>query len=122
MTTELLQAFSFAKDVAIQFITISSAIIGVTITFLKDFERPESKWRYLLVLTWLLLFASIFFGYLDLLSLTGTLAATPAPTEISDDIRSLAFWQESLFGAGMLMLMLYGLFALIAGPRREQVP
>jgi hypothetical protein len=60
-------------------------------------------------------FRKYFWGAFNLLSLTGTLAAPTAPTEISDDIRGFALWQETCFGAGVAV-------ALFIGPRPPDLP
>jgi hypothetical protein len=120
--TQLLQAFSFAKDTAIQFITISTVIIGVTITFLKEFVRPRSRWRYLLIATWISLSVSILFGILNLLSLTGTLASSEPLIGIGAELRFLAKWQEITFGVGLLIFMLYGVVFLWIGPNQNPAP
>ncbi|GAT63506.1 hypothetical protein [Paludibacter jiangxiensis] len=69
------KAFDFAADVTKQLITLSTAIITITITFSKDiisnFENNPAK-DYLLW-AWILFIATVFFGIWTLLALTGSL-------------------------------------------------
>jgi len=69
------KAFDFAADVTKQLITLSTAIITITITFSKDivsnFANNPAK-NYLLW-AWILFIATVFFGIWTLMALTGSL-------------------------------------------------
>ena len=68
------KAFDFASDVTKQLITLSTAIIVITITFSKDFmstRNQDSLWY--IFIAWALFILSICFGILTLMALTGTL-------------------------------------------------
>jgi hypothetical protein len=68
------KAFDFAAEVTKQLITLSTAIITITITFSKDliiFADNSAK-NYLLW-AWILYIATVLFGIWTLLALTGSL-------------------------------------------------
>jgi hypothetical protein len=68
------KAFDFAADVTKQLITLSTAIITLTITFSRDlinFSTSSSK--CFLLWAWILFIAAVFFGIWTLMALTGTL-------------------------------------------------
>src|SRR5882762_9987416 len=68
-------AFQFAKEVSTQLITIASALIGLSVTFIKDFTPSGQSW---LRTSWLLYIFSILFGVIALMTLTGTLETLAA--------------------------------------------
>lgn len=74
MEENIKKAFDFAADLIKQLITLSTAIIALTVTFAKDIF-PESGDCFLdwLVAAWIAYFLSIFFGVWALMALTGTL-------------------------------------------------
>lgn len=70
-------SFVFAKETVTQLITLSTAVIGVSITFVKEFDGIAGlKGNRLLIRSWVVLLASIVCGVWALMSLTGTLART----------------------------------------------
>lgn len=67
-------AFEFSSRVAIELITISTAIITLTVTFAKDiFKSKSSGIRGFLFCAWLIYFISIVAGVMTLMTLTGAL-------------------------------------------------
>jgi hypothetical protein len=68
-------AFQFAKEVSTQLITIASALIGLSVTFIKDFTPSGQSW---LRTSWLFYILSILFGVVTLMTLTGTLETLAA--------------------------------------------
>ena len=69
-------AFQFAKELSTQLITISSALIGVSVTFIKDLKTDEARW---LRISSGLYIVGIVFGVWHLMALTGTLESLSAP-------------------------------------------
>lgn len=68
------KAFDFAAETTKQLITISTAIITLTVTFSKDIiGNEEHAPKALLILTWLVFILSIISGVVTLMALTGTL-------------------------------------------------
>lgn len=72
------KAFDFAVDLTKQLITLSSAIITLTVTFSKDIiGKVDSSNRYLLLFSWIFFIVSILLGLLTLMALTGNLDPIP---------------------------------------------
>jgi hypothetical protein len=68
------KAFDFAADTTKQLITISTAIITLTVTFSKDILGSSiNSPKTLLICTWAVFILSIICGVLTLMTLTGTL-------------------------------------------------
>ncbi len=91
-------AFQFAKEVSTQLITIASALIGISVTFIKDFTPSGKAW---LRASWLVYVLSILFGIVTLMALTGMLESLAAsgksfdkfslPTRLAAGIQIIAF-------------------------------
>jgi ketosteroid isomerase-like protein len=74
MEEQVKKAFDFAADSTKQLITLSTAILTLTITFGKDvLQKVDSGTKQNLTYSWVVYLLSIFFGILTLLALTGTL-------------------------------------------------
>src|SRR5262245_445195 len=74
-------AFQFAKELSTQLITISSALIGVSVTFIKDLKTDEPRW---LRISWGFYIVSIIFGVWHLMALTGALELLSAAGQTFD--------------------------------------
>ena len=102
-------AFQFAKEVSTQLITISSALIGLSVTFIKDFGPSGKSW---LRASWLLYIVSIVFGVIALMALTGTiesLVASSTPFKsFSNSTRWAAGTQILSFVLGTGCLVIFG--------------
>jgi len=102
-------AFQFAKEVSTQLITLSSALIGLSVTFIKDFQSESPGW---LRASWLLYIASIVFGVLALLTLTGTLETLALPASafggFYPSTRITAGAQIVSFVLGTVCLIVFG--------------
>ena len=86
------KSFDFAADVSKQLITLSTAIITVTITFSKDILGGGTDTnKYWLLAAWGMFVVTIFFGVWTLMALTGSLE----PIE-GNDIESNVYKQEEL--------------------------
>ncbi|WP_026838321.1 hypothetical protein [Gillisia sp. JM1] len=74
MEERIKKAFDFAADATKQLITLSTAIIALTITFSKDIIGAANIGNSSSIFTaWILLIVSVIFGILTLLALTGNL-------------------------------------------------
>lgn len=67
------KSFDFAADVSKQLITLSTAIITITITFSKDVLGGVAENRYWLLAAWIVFIFTILCGIWTLMALTGTL-------------------------------------------------
>ena len=120
------KAFDFAADLTKQLITLSTAVITLSVTFSKDIIGISKGWRlYLLIGIWGLYFLSILFGLLTLMSLTGNLDPIPTRTKSNDgniktekpnpiltitshNIISTSKWQVWTFLIALLLTCFYG--------------
>ena len=74
MEENIKKAFDFAADQTKQLITLSSAIITLTVTFSKDIiGKVDNNNRYWLFASWIMFIISILLGVLTLMALTGNL-------------------------------------------------
>ena len=109
-------AFTFAKDLCVQLITLSAVIIGVTVTFSKDLKKEHQTAEIvLLVAVWLLYMASIIFGVWCLMSIVGNLApvgGTPPDLKINDNVRFWAKAQIIGFFLATGLFLIYGFISL----------
>jgi hypothetical protein len=71
------KAFDFAADLTKQLITLSTAIITLTVTFSKDIVgNAPARDHWWLLISWVAFIISILFGILTLMGLTGNLDPT----------------------------------------------
>jgi hypothetical protein len=102
-------SFQFAKEIATQLITLSSALIGVSVTFLKDFRSENLR---PLRIAWGLYIVTIICGVWTLMTLTGTLEGLSAPnqtfTGFYGSTRLAALAQIVSFVAATLSLVVFG--------------
>jgi hypothetical protein len=107
------KAFSFAHDTAKQLITLSAAIMTLTMTFLRDIAPANADTSWLEV-SWVLYLSSIACGIVTLATLTGNLER---PHEENRDsiyslnIKIFAIPQAGLFLAGLAATTVFGLGA-----------
>lgn len=120
------KAFDFAVDLTKQLITLSTAIITLTVTFSKDIiGMVDNANRYLLLLSWIFFLVSILLGLLSLMALTGNLdpmpkkqkepngtitETKPAPnfTITSSNITGTQQWQVWTFLIAIIITCVYG--------------
>lgn len=110
------QSFAFSRDVVKQVITLSTAIPALMITFAKDFVSnlpPDVK--SIAFWSWGLFLASVFFGLLTLMAITGVLAKRVGEQSESSDkgilspnIRLFAGIQIGLFFVGLALVVYFG--------------
>lgn len=105
-------AFSFAQEVTKQLITLSTAIIALTITFLKDIvgDAPASADKFVEI-AWVLYIVSVFFGILALMSLTSSLTSA-TPSVWATDTRIVSALQILCFVAALGFTVAFGFHAL----------
>lgn len=107
--------FQFAKEVATQLIALSTGLLTLTITFTKDiFRIVPRRGRLMLPFAWATHLASVCFGVLALMALTGTLMPAGPSTrnlEFGPNVRWMAASQIVTFALGTAFLFIYGLLA-----------
>lgn len=78
------ESFAFARETTKQLITLSTAILTLTVTFQSDIVKDQDETTVdLLTYAWTAYLVSIIFGVATLMMLTGTLAATAADASIN---------------------------------------
>jgi hypothetical protein len=99
-------AFQFAKEISTQLITISSALIGLSVTFVKDLKTDEPLW---LRISWGCYIFSVMFGVWHLMALTGALESLSAPGKTFDTFG----WPTRLPAIAQIVTFIGGTFCLI---------
>lgn len=117
-----MKAFEFAADLVKHLITLSTGMIGLTITFSKDVVRsiPEGRPVRFLQYSWVINGISVIFGAWTLMALTGTLGAEGSTPSISGpNVRFPAGMQVVTFLAGLGLTITYGFLSLARRPTDE---
>jgi hypothetical protein len=105
--------FDSAGDLAKQLIAVSTGILGLSITFLKDVvkETPKTP-RWALRLSWIVYLLSVICGFWTLMAVTGSierLLLDKNSPPIVQNIRLPAALQIVLFVLASACLVLYGI-------------
>ncbi|HEX7134222.1 MAG TPA: hypothetical protein VF228_16715 [Iamia sp.] len=110
-------AVTQAGDAVKQVLTLSTAILTFTIAFSKDVTKDavasDRPWLYA---SWLLLAGAVVAGVLTLLAIAGQLGQHTQDLDVySQPIRTLAAVQMLAFGLALVLIVVFGIFAL-TGP------
>ena len=73
MDVQVAAAYALAKDLSVELITISLAVLGISVTLMKDFKSDARIGRILLITAWGLFAISAIVGVITLLALMGAL-------------------------------------------------
>jgi hypothetical protein len=127
--TQATLAFTLANGLAIQLITLSVALIGLTVTFAKDFQHNSRVSTWLLIGIWIALFISIYSGLNTikaLISIIDALQSPDVPTNVptnppinpsvSFTTKSLSWAtsQEFFFNLGVAGFIVLGLSLILS--------
>lgn len=112
MTVERSKPFDYAQDVTKQLLTLSTAVVTITVAFLKDIAKdaPDDA-RIALYIAWVLFALAIIAGVATLLNLTGHVGTADADTSKGIDtkgIKIFAIAQVVLFVAAILATIYFG--------------
>ncbi|ADZ68601.1 hypothetical protein [Polymorphum gilvum] len=124
MQEETKKSFDFAAELIRQVLTLSTAVITLTISASNYiFKEAPAEARYLMILAWGLFLAAILFGLLGLMSLTGNLehpgtenGAPKTPTIYNPASRVLIGASLVGFFAAILVSILFGYAANFCPP------
>jgi hypothetical protein len=108
------KAFDFAQESTKQILTLSTAILTLTITFQKDIVGAASAGdRWALTAAWISFLTSIVFGLATLLNLAGNLErpANDTPSIYRPSIVLFSVLQILAFSLGLLFTLWYGVVA-----------
>lgn len=110
------KSFEFASDLTKQLITLSTAIITLTVTFSKDVFPAEAEcYRGWMVAAWILYLFSIIFGIWTLMALTGTLEpkqGVPTPSIRGFNVTLPSLLQILAFLTGIGLTVTYAIKAV----------
>jgi membrane-bound metal-dependent hydrolase YbcI (DUF457 family) len=115
-------AFTLAKDLSAQLLTLSTALVGVAVIFSKDIKKNHSFREALLVLAILLAYTtSILAGIFTMMKLTGALAPSSGKPEFSlDGARLSSQWQILSFLFATILFVVHGISAAFELMRRPK--
>jgi hypothetical protein len=108
-------AFTLANGFSIQLITLSVALIGLTVTFAKHFQQNTRASLMLLIAMWVAFLLSILCGITTikaLITVVAPLKPTDAPFAISEDVLWWAKWQDRLFSMGLTVFIIKGVSSI----------
>jgi len=109
------KAFDFAQEATKQLITLATAVIALTVTFLTDVvQAASSVSARVLQAAWILYFVSIVSGVFTLLSLAGNLEQPGdggTPSIYRKSIRYLSLVQVISFCTAVLLTLVFGWLA-----------
>jgi hypothetical protein len=116
LDTEQAKAFDFAQETTKQLLTLSTAVIALTIAFTKDIVQGGSVTsKVLLAVSWVFLLVSAVRGIMTLMALTGSLGSADEqtrPSIRSSNITPPAMVQALTFLFGLVLTIVAGAVAL----------
>jgi hypothetical protein len=113
------KAFDFANDTTKQLLTLSTAVLTLTITFLKDVlgGSATTVQKWLLAASWGLFLVSIAAGLVTMMALTGELEPKSGSVDPSIRARTVVIasgTQVITFFVGTLLILAFGVAAVAA--------
>ncbi|MGL6061123.1 MAG: hypothetical protein ACRC1G_10600 [Bradyrhizobium sp.] len=114
-------AVGLAKDLNVQLLTLSSALIGLTVVLIKDVKKTHNRRELALVGLVLVIFIfSIGCGILAIMKLIGSLAPVDKLPVLSvDEARWVTGAQIIAFLTATFLFSLYGFIALVTFGRKD---
>lgn len=109
-------AFDLIVEITKQVITLSTVLIALGITFIKDFAATTSECaRTLLVISWIPFLLSIIFGLLTLMACVGILGRAETNEDIDPyrpNLRVLGGLQLLVFLSGLVITIVAGFMSV----------
>lgn len=108
------QAFDFFAESTKQLITVATGVVTVTVLFSKDLDTIS---RYIVYAAWVVFVISVICGIVVLLNLSGNLQHAADgkyryPSVTTEGIALLSKIHIGTFIAGIVLLFIFGLFAV----------
>ena len=116
-------ALTLANGLAVQLITLAVAMIGLTVTFAKDFQQNKLMSQLILLAIWLAFLIGILSGIFcikALISIITPQKPTDALIVITDDALHWATWQEYLFYAGLVLFIIQGAISIVSVRKKRE--
>ena len=112
--------FQLVTDLLKQQITLSTFILGITVTFWKEtYTRIRTGWRWVLPTAWLAFFVAIVTGLIALMGVTGSVvdarrslpadSAAALALPMNPEVATLAQVMQVSFLIGTLLVLVYGI-------------
>ena len=111
MDANIEKAFDFAQESTKQILTLSTAILALTITFQRDIVGPAGEGdRWILTFAWIAYLVSIIFGLATLLNLAGNLEkpSSGTPSIYRPSIVLFSVLQVLTFSVGTMFTLWFG--------------
>jgi hypothetical protein len=90
------KSFDFAYEIVKQIISISTILLGVSLTFFEKFNFADSNWA--LITSWILFLITILWGLFVMMGITGSIAKNPTAADIYEkNITSSMIWLIIIF-------------------------
>jgi uncharacterized membrane protein len=118
------QAFDFAADSAKQLITVATGVVTATILFAKELDSVTRGWA---LASWIAFLLSIGCGIAALFNMSGNLHNSAEgkyrnPDLDSHGINFFSLWQIWFFVAGVILVIVFGFFAVRTHPPSDSKP
>lgn len=107
MSEEFKMALESIDGLTVQLLTLSTGIITITITFIKNFIEFNPKKQSWIKATWVGLLLSILFGVIVKMSITGHIVG--CYDSIQTSLNLYSFLQILFFFLSILSLIIFGL-------------
>ena len=110
MDESRLKAFDFAQEVAKQLISLATAIVALTITFLHDIVHPGVNGEGWLEAAWVLYVVSVPLGVATMMTLAGNLEkkTTTTPSIYAGNVRFFGLGQVFAFALALIFTTVFG--------------
>lgn len=107
------KAFQFAQETTKQFITLATAIVAFTVTFLKEIAGVDAgRAVYVVEVAWFFYLASILFGMVTLMALAGNLERGPGtPSIYRRNVAVPSILQVATFFVATVLTVVFGVAA-----------
>lgn len=122
---DVLAAYTSAKDLTIQLITLATGILALSITFMRDVIKSDIP-AWPLKGAWIILLMSVCFGVWTLMGITGSIFdVTTSPKELKATSYGLniiipSAFQITSFVTAIILLIFYG--ARTMKPKKKKGP
>lgn len=131
----VVESFRLAQDSIKQMMTLSTAVLAVSVSFSKEIAKVEGRIKLLLFMGWVVLLSSGVAGFLATQSVTGNLSLLCAPGEdgpgsdlsipsglspiYAHNITVFVGIQVALLSFGMLFLIAHAIAASLVEPPKS---
>jgi hypothetical protein len=117
---ETLKAYDSTADLVKQILTLSTGIIALTVTFLKDVVGSSAaRAGWAIRLSWISFLFAIVFGLWTLAAIAGSISRQPTASVYGSNITIPLSFQFGAFGLGIVSVLIFGWASLDARLRKR---